>query len=183
VAYWRGLSSDPGARFDREVTIDVAKIGPQVSWGTSVQHMIAVDERVPDPSAIQDSYERQQAEVALKYTGLKPGESIAGVPIGGAYIGSCTNARLSDLREAAAILKGRHVAPGVLAMCVPGSSTVKAAAEAEGLDLIFRNAGFEWHESGCGYCGATSGERYAKMRVVSSTNRNYENRQSVGAIT
>src|SRR5262249_51791473 len=136
VAYWRSLVADPGAKYDREVEIDVSKIGPQVSWGTSVQHMISVDERVPDPSGETDVFEREQAVEALGWTGLKAGQSIAGVPITGAYIGSCTNGRLSDLREAAAILKGRKVAPGVLALCIPGSTTVKTQAEAEGLDRI-----------------------------------------------
>jgi 3-isopropylmalate/(R)-2-methylmalate dehydratase large subunit len=136
-----------------------------------------VDGRVPDPAEIGDPGARGLTERALEYTQLKPGMKLEGVPIDIAYIGSCTNARLSDLREAAAILKGRKVADGVLAICIPGSTQVKAQAEAEGIDRVFREAGFEWHESGCGHCAHMGSDRFADRRVVSTTNRNFEGRQ------
>lgn len=177
VAYWRTLPSDPGAVFDHEVTIDCSEIVPQVTWGTSPQNVIAVNERIPDPAAVDDAGARNLAERALGYMDLKPGAAISSVPIDIAYIGSCTNARLSDLRAAAEVLKGRKVAPNVLAICVPGSTTVKLAAEAEGLDRVFRDAGFEWLESGCAMCGSGGGDRLAGRRVISTTNRNFEGRQ------
>ncbi|MCC7272426.1 MAG: 3-isopropylmalate dehydratase large subunit [Alphaproteobacteria bacterium] len=177
VAYWRSLPSDPDAAFDREETIDCAQIRPHVTWGTSPQQVVAIDGMVPDPSTVTDPGARGLMERALDYVRLTPGTPIAGVPIDVAYIGSCTNARLSDLRVAAAILKGRKVAPGVEAICVPGSTAVKVAAEAEGIDRIFREAGFEWHESGCAMCGHMGNDRLADRRVVSTTNRNFEGRQ------
>ena len=177
VAYWRTLPSDPGARFDREVRVDCAQIAPQVTWGTSPQQVAGVDARVPDPAGEADPGTRQLLERALSYMQLEPGTPLAGIPIDAAYIGSCTNARLSDLRAAAAVLAGRRVAPGVTAICVPGSTQVKAAAEAEGLDTVFRNAGFEWHESGCSMCGHMGNDRLAGQRVLSTTNRNFEGRQ------
>lgn len=176
-AYWRSLPSDPGAVFDREVTIDCTEIRPQVTWGTSPQQVGPIDGRVPDPSELSDPGTRALVERALEYTRLKPGMPLAGIPIDVAYIGSCTNARLSDLRAAAAILKGRKVAKGVQAICVPGSTQVRAAAEAEGLDRIFREAGFEWHESGCAMCGHMGNDRLKDLRVISTTNRNFEGRQ------
>ncbi|MFC1458633.1 3-isopropylmalate dehydratase large subunit [Microvirga arabica] len=177
VAYWRTLASDPDAVFDKEVTIDCAEIRPQVTWGTSPQQVAAIDGCVPDPSEAADPGGRALIERALTYIRLEPGTPIEGIPIDVAYIGSCTNARLSDLRAAAMVLKGRKVAPGIQAICVPGSTQVRAAAEAEGLDQIFREAGFEWHESGCAMCGHMGNDRLSDLRVISTTNRNFEGRQ------
>lgn len=178
LAHWRTLATDPGARFDRDLTVDCSQLAPQVTWGTSPQHGGAINGPVPDPAAEPDANRRQSMERALKYMGLTPGTILEGLPVGAAFIGSCTNSRLSDLKEAARILRGRHVAPGVRAICVPGSSQVKKAAEAEGLDQVFRDAGFEWRESGCSMCFYAGGESFGlEERVVSSTNRNFENRQ------
>jgi len=178
VAHWRTLPSDPDAIFDRELEVDCSPLAPQITWGTSPQQGAGIDGQVPDPAAETDANRRQSAERALLYMGLTPGTRLAGLPIGAAFIGSCTNSRLSDLREAAGVLRGRHVASGVRAICVPGSSLVKKAAEAEGLDQIFREAGFEWRESGCSMCFYAGGESFGlEERVVTSTNRNFENRQ------
>ena len=177
VAYWRSLPTDPGAAFDREVTIDCSTLEPQVTWGISPQQVTSIEGRVPDPADAQDSEARTLAERALGYMQLEPGTALRGLPIDVAYIGSCTNARLSDLRAAAAVLEGRKVKPGVQAVCVPGSTPVKRAAEAEGLDRVFKEAGFEWHESACGFCGHIGDDRFANLRVVSTTNRNFEGRQ------
>lgn len=177
AAHWRTLRSDDDAVFDREVALDCTRLVPQVTWGTSPQHAIGIDARVPDPASASDAEARQLAVRSLEYMQLTPGTPIAGTPVDVAYIGSCTNARLSDLRAAAAVLRGRKVKAGVQALCVPGSTPVKRAAEAEGLDRIFRAAGFEWLESACGFCGATGDLRFADRRVISSTNRNFEGRQ------
>jgi 3-isopropylmalate/(R)-2-methylmalate dehydratase large subunit len=177
VEFWRTLPSDPGAQFDKEVTIDCSEIRPQVTWGNSPQQVAAIDGRVPDPSSEADPALRGLLERALEYMQLKPGMALEGLPIDVAYIGSCTNARISDLRIAADIVKGRKVAPGIQALCIPGSTQVKAEAEAEGLDRVFKDAGFEWHESGCALCGHMGNDRLAKLRVVSTTNRNFESRQ------
>jgi len=170
VRYWRTLATDEGAAFDQEVTIDCDAFAPQVTWVTSPQHVTSIDGIVPRPS---DSGE----EKALGYMRLEPGTPLLGLAIDVAYIGSCTNARLSDLRAAAAVLEGRKVKAGVQAVCVPGSTPVKHAAEAEGLDLVFKEAGFEWHESACGFCGSIGDNRFSDLRVVSTTNRNFEGRQ------
>ncbi|MBL8226222.1 MAG: 3-isopropylmalate dehydratase large subunit [Chromatiales bacterium] len=178
VAHWRTLKTDADAVFDREIRVDASALGPQVTWGTSPQHGSAVDGQVPNPAAEADANRRQAMERALAYMGLAPGTPLAGLPINAAFIGSCTNSRLSDLREAARVLRGRRVAPGVKAICVPGSTPVKLAAEAEGLDQVFRDAGFEWRESGCSMCFFAGGESFGhEERVVTSTNRNFENRQ------
>jgi 3-isopropylmalate/(R)-2-methylmalate dehydratase large subunit len=170
---WSNLRTDAGASFDCEVMIDAASIEPMVSWGTSPEHSIAISGVVP-----------QGYDQVHDYIGLKTGQPIAGVPINAAFIGSCTNARLSDLRRAGAILEGKHVAAGVKALVVPGSSAVKRAAEAEGLDRIFTDAGFEWRESGCSLCFYAGGEGFAPgSRVISSTNRNFEGRQGPGIRT
>ena len=175
---WQSLPSDADARFDREIVIDVADIIPQVTWGTSPQHAAGIDQRVPDPAQEPEANRRQLMEKALEYMDLKPGTPLEGIPIGAAFIGSCTNSRLSDLRNAAAVVRGRKVAPGVKAIVVPGSGLVKKAAEAEGLDKIFVEAGFQWRESGCSMCFFAGGENFGlETRVVSSTNRNFENRQ------
>ncbi len=178
LAHWQTLTSDPDAVFDREIVIDVSAIVPKVTWGTSPQHAVGIDAVVPDPAAEPDPNRRQLMERALEYMALEPGTPLEGLPIQAAFIGSCTNSRLSDLRDAAAILRGRKVADGVRAIVVPGSTSVKRAAEAEGLDEIFRQAGFEWRESGCSMCFFAGGENFGlETRVVSSTNRNFENRQ------
>ena len=170
VKYWRTLATDEGARFDREVTVDCDALVPQVTWGTSPQQVADIAGAVPRPADSND-------EKALGYMRLEPGTPLEGLAIDVAYIGSCTNARLSDLRAAAALLKGRKVKAGVQAICVPGSTPVKRAAEAEGLDRVFKEAGFEWHESACGFCGHIGDDRFADLRVVSTTNRNFEGRQ------
>lgn len=176
VAQWRALATDPGAAFDRELTIDASRLEPTVTWGTSPQHVAAVGAAVPDPAAIADPGSRALAERALAYQQLQPGTRLADVAIDVAYLGTCTNARLSDLRLAAGFLRGRHVAAGVTAICVPGSAQVKRQAEAEGLDRVFTDAGFEWHDPGCGMCGSGRG-RFEDIRVISTSNRNFENRQ------
>ena len=166
---WSDLVSDDGAIFDREIVIDAATIEPMVSWGTSPEHSIAIGQSVPR---------------TLDYIGLEQGAPIAGIPINIAFIGSCTNSRISDLRRAAALVKGKRVAANVLALVVPGSSSVKRAAEAEGLDRIFTDAGFEWRESGCSLCFFAGGESFPPgSRVISSTNRNFEGRQGPGIRT
>jgi 3-isopropylmalate/(R)-2-methylmalate dehydratase large subunit len=182
VEHWRTLPSDPDAAFDREVSLDVTGLAPMITWGTSPQHAVTVDGVVPGlghSGAGREAYDR-----ALSYMGLSPGTPLQSLPIDAAFIGSCTNSRLSDLRRAAALLRGRRVAPGVKAICVPGSMSVKRAAEAEGLDRIFRDAGFEWRESGCSMCFYAGGESFGPgERVVSSTNRNFESRQGPGTRT
>ncbi|MDG1462848.1 MAG: 3-isopropylmalate dehydratase large subunit [Gammaproteobacteria bacterium] len=178
VEYWSTLKTDDDARFDKEIVINCDEIVPQVSWGTSPMHETGIDQSVPDPADETDERKRIAVEKALEYMALEPGMAMEGIPIDAAFIGSCTNSRISDLRAAAAILKGRKVADGVKAICVPGSGLVKAAAEAEGLDKIFTDAGFEWRESGCSMCFYAGGESFGfEERVVSSTNRNFENRQ------
>lgn len=171
---WRALASDPGAAYDLEVALDAATIEPMVSWGTSPEHSVGIRGSVPAGAD----------ERALAYMGLQRGQGVRGLAVDAAFIGSCTNSRLSDLRRAAALLAGRHVAPGVTALCVPGSSAVKRAAEAEGLDKVFTAAGFDWRESGCSMCFYAGGERFpAGARVISSTNRNFEGRQGPGIRT
>jgi 3-isopropylmalate/(R)-2-methylmalate dehydratase large subunit len=176
VTAWRELSSDVGAHFDMDIEIDVSTLAPMITWGTSPQHAVAIDGVVPEQSASgtgPEAYAR-----ALQYMDLAPGTALTSLPIAAAFIGSCTNSRISDLRRAAALLRGRKVASGVRAICVPGSMSVKRQAEAEGLDKIFVEAGFEWRESGCSMCFFAGGESFgARERVVSSTNRNFESRQ------
>lgn len=174
IASWRALATDANAVFDAELRIDAGDVRPMVTWGTSPQQAVALDGKVPDG-------EGDMQERSLAYMGLATGESLLGQPIGAAFIGSCTNGRLSDLRRAAEILRGRHVAPGVRAICVPGSTAVRAAAEAEGLDRVFLDAGFEWREAGCSMCFFAGGESFgAQERVITSTNRNFESRQGPG---
>lgn len=184
VKAWRDLPSDADARFDQEVLIDVTKIIPQVTWGISPEHVIGVDGRIPDPRTIDDPARRAAVEAALDYMELKPGAPIAGTPVDWVFIGSCTNSRLSDLRAAADVVRGRKVAPGVRAWIVPGSETVKRDAVAEGLDRIFIDAGFEWREPGCSMCLAANGETVAPgQRSVSTSNRNFVGRQGPRART
>jgi 3-isopropylmalate/(R)-2-methylmalate dehydratase large subunit len=179
--YWGSLHTDPDAGFDAELGIDATQVRPMVTWGTNPQQVIAVDEAVPDFTQTERHETREAYERALLYMDIEPGRQLLGLPIDGAFIGACTNSRLSDLRSAAAILANRKVAPGVRAICVPGSTAVKREAEAEGLDKIFESAGFEWRESGCSMCFYAGGESFAAQhRVISSTNRNFENRQGPG---
>ena len=184
VAAWRTLGSDSDAVFDREVSIDVGTIIPQITWGTSPEHVLGVDGRIPDPADIADPARRGAIEIALDYMGLTPGAPIAGTKVDWVFIGSCTNSRLSDLRAAAEIARGRKVAPGVRAWVVPGSETVKRDAVAEGLDRIFIDAGFEWREPGCSMCLAANGETVPPgQRSVSTSNRNFIGRQGPRART
>jgi 3-isopropylmalate/(R)-2-methylmalate dehydratase large subunit len=183
-AHWRSLASEPDAQFDHEVTVASPEIAPQVTWGTTPQQVLPISGRIPDPGTLSDATSRLGIERALSYMGLTPGTPIEGIPIDRAFIGSCTNSRLSDLRAAAAIVRGRKVAAGVRAMVVPGSTSVKREAEAEGLDAVFREAGFEWRESACSMCAGTNEDTVgAGERCISSTNRNFEGRQGSGART
>lgn len=185
VEYWRTLHSDPGARFDLVVRLDAAEIKPQVTWGTSPEMVVSVDGRVPDPDAEKDTVKRDAMEKALIYMGLKPNTAITDIRIDKVFIGSCTNSRIEDLRAAAAVVRGRFRASNVkLAMVVPGSGLVKAQAEREGLDKIFREAGFEWREPGCSMCLAMNADRLEPgERCASTSNRNFEGRQGAGGRT
>jgi 3-isopropylmalate/(R)-2-methylmalate dehydratase large subunit len=185
VASWRTLTSDPGAKFDRVVTLDAAAIKPQVTWGTSPEMVLTVDGRVPDPAGIDDPQRRKAVERALHYMGLQPNMPISEIRIDKVFIGSCTNSRIEDLRAAAEVVKGRHVAGNVkLAMVVPGSGPVKRQAEAEGLDQVFKAAGFEWREPGCSMCLAMNDDRLEPgERCASTSNRNFEGRQGAGGRT
>ena len=175
---WRQQVSDEGATFDRELELDCATLAPQISWGTSPQDVVGIDGRVPDPAFVDDIERRRSMEKALSYMGLEPGMSMVGTPIDVAFIGSCTNGRLSDIEEAARVVRGRKVKEGVRAVVVPGSTSVKALAEALGLHQIFRDAGFEWRESGCSMCVSGNGDFVPPgKRSISSTNRNFEHRQ------
>jgi 3-isopropylmalate/(R)-2-methylmalate dehydratase large subunit len=177
VAHWRTLKSDDGAKFDREVALDCNGLEPQITWGTNPSQVLGISGRVPDPSGA-DGSRRGAMQSALAYMGLQPGMALAGLPVNRVFIGSCTNARLPDLQTAADVVRGRKVAEGVVAMVVPGSSTVKREAEAAGLDRVFRDAGFFWGESGCSMCAGGNGDRGEPgERIVSTTNRNFENRQ------
>jgi 3-isopropylmalate/(R)-2-methylmalate dehydratase large subunit len=183
--YWRGLRSDLDAKFDREVTLDAREIRPHVTWGTSPEMVVAVDETVPDPDKEKDSLRREGMERALQYMALKPRTPITDIRIDKVFIGSCTNSRIEDLRAAAAVVKGRRKASSVkLAMVVPGSGVVKAQAEREGLDRIFRDAGFEWREPGCSMCLGMNPDRLEPgERCASTSNRNFEGRQGPGGRT
>ena len=184
IAHWRRLPTDMGAQFDKEVTIDASAVAPQVTWGTTPQQAVAVTGCVPDPSAETDISLRDGMTQALRYMGLTPGTPLEGLRIDRAFIGSCTNGRLSDLQQAASVIRGGKVASHVDAMVVPGSAAVKRAAEAEGLDTIFRDAGFRWRESACSMCaGANDDQVAAGQRCISSSNRNFEGRQGPGART
>jgi len=182
VAHWRLLRSDDGATFDLDLTVDCTGLAPQITWGTDQAQTIGIDESVPPVGA--EALARVKAQTALTYMGLEAGMPVAGIKVDRVFIGSCTNARLSDLRAAAAIIKGKHAAPGLTAMVVPGSTSVKRAAEREGLDLIFKEAGFFWGESGCSMCAGGNGDRgRPQERIVSTTNRNFEGRQGKGVRT
>jgi len=187
VSYWRTLHSDPGAHFDAVVELDAAQIRPQVTWGTSPEMVLSIEDRVPDPDKEKDAVKRGAIERALTYMGLEPNKPLADVHVDKVFIGSCTNSRIEDLRDAAAVLRkvGGKVAPNVkLAMVVPGSGLVKAQAEAEGLDKVFRAAGFEWREPGCSMCLAMNADRLEPgERCASTSNRNFEGRQGNGGRT
>jgi 3-isopropylmalate/(R)-2-methylmalate dehydratase large subunit len=184
LAYWQTLYSDPDAQFDREVHLNVNDLPPLVTWGTSPEDVVSVTGVVPYPSDIQDEARRAAKQRALDYMGLQPGMRIADIKIDRVFIGSCTNGRIEDLRAAAAIVRGHHVAPNVHAMVVPGSGLVKAQAEAEHLDGIFIRAGFEWREPGCSMCLAMNADRLAPgERCASTSNRNFEGRQGRGGRT
>jgi len=178
MRYWETLSSDDGAHFDREIRLDAAKLPPLVTWGTSPEQVISVTGRVPVPAEIADENKRRAAVTSLDYMGLKGGEKITDIALDRVFIGSCTNGRIEDLREVARVAKGKTVNPKVAAMIVPGSGIVKEQAEAEGLDQIFRAAGFEWREPGCSMCLAMNPDKLAPgERCASTSNRNFEGRQ------
>jgi 3-isopropylmalate/(R)-2-methylmalate dehydratase large subunit len=178
LAHWRTLKTDEDAVFDREHRVDCSTLEPQISWGTDPSMVLGIEDRVPDPSTAADQGRKAAIESALVYMGLAPGMPLIGLPVNRVFIGSCTNARLPDLQVAADIVRGRRVADGVIAMVVPGSTTVKREAEAKGLDRVFRDAGFFWGESGCSMCAGGNGDRGEPgERIVSTTNRNFENRQ------
>jgi 3-isopropylmalate/(R)-2-methylmalate dehydratase large subunit len=184
LADWRTLVTDDDAVFEREEVIDASAVAPTITWGTSPEHAIPIDGLVPDPAAASNLATREAYQAALDYMGLEAGKPLAGTPIDWVFLGSCANSRLSDLREAAQLARGRRVAQGVTAWVVPGSESVKRQAEAEGLDRVFREAGFAWHESGCSLCVAANGERIPPgARVVSTSNRNFVGRQGPGART
>lgn len=183
LAHWRTLPTDEGASFDRDIVIDCDDLEPQITWGTDPAQVVGVTGRVPDGATL-DASKRAGFEKSLAYMGLTPGEALEGLPVQRVFIGSCTNARLPDLETAAKILRGRRIAPGVQALVVPGSNKVKRDAEAKGLDRVFRDAGFVWGESACSMCAGANGDRGDPgERVLSTTNRNFENRQGPGVRT
>ncbi len=182
LQYWRTQPSDAGALYDRELTLDASGLAPMVSWGTSPEDCSPITAAVPDPATVSDSEQRRRIERALDYMRLVPGTPLADIRVDRVFIGSCTNARIEDLRAAAQVVRSRRAV--VPAMVVPGSTGVKHQAEAEGLDRIFREAGFEWHDSGCSMCGGSNGDLVARgERCASTTNRNFEGRQGPGALT
>jgi 3-isopropylmalate/(R)-2-methylmalate dehydratase large subunit len=184
VERWRQLGTDAGAAYDKRVELDAATVAPQVTWGTTPGMVAAVTGRVPDPSEFASDAERQAVARALEYMGLAPGTPLAGLPIDRVFLGSCTNARIEDLRAAARAVRGRHVAAGVRALVVPGSQQVKAQAEQEGLDRVFREAGFEWRNAGCSMClGMNADVLQSGERCASTSNRNFEGRQGRGGRT
>lgn len=184
VAYWRTLPTDDGASFDHEELIDASAVVPTITWGTSPEQAIRIDAMIPDPATAPDGEQRDAQAAALAYMGLQAGQAIAGTPVDWVFIGSCANSRLSDLRAAAHIARGRRVAAGVTAWIVPGSENVKRAAEAEGLRAVFEAAGFEWREPGCSMCVAANGEQVPPgQRSISTSNRNFVGRQGPGART
>ncbi len=184
VATWRQLSSDPGAHFDAVYEVNIEGLGPQVTWGTNPGMVTDVNSVVPDPASEADPEKRKAYERALKYMDLKPGQKVTEIPLDTVFIGSCTNSRLEDLRMAAQYIKGKHVAPGIRALVVPGSMQVRRMAEEEGLADIFREAGFQWREAGCSMCIAMNGDQLSEgERCASTSNRNFEGRQGRGGRT
>jgi 3-isopropylmalate/(R)-2-methylmalate dehydratase large subunit len=184
VAAWRQLPTDPGATYDRTITLDAASLTPMITYGTNPGMGMPIDGRVPDPDAMTDASQRQALDKALRYMNLQPGQALLGKPVDVVFLGSCTNSRISDLRLAASLMRGRHVAPGVRMLVVPGSQSVKRQAEAEGLHEVFREAGAEWREAGCSMCIAMNGDQLAPGQyAVSTSNRNFEGRQGKGGRT
>jgi len=185
AAYWRTLVSDPGAKFDKVVELDAASLRPQVTWGTSPEMVVSVEDRVPDPDREKDPQKREAMERALTYMGLEPNKAITDIYVDKIFIGSCTNSRIEDLRAAAAVVKGRRVAKNVkLALVVPGSGLVKAQAEKEGLDRVFLDSGFEWRDAGCSMCLGMNDDKLSPgERCASTSNRNFEGRQGAGGRT
>ncbi|MCH8082024.1 MAG: 3-isopropylmalate dehydratase large subunit [Proteobacteria bacterium] len=185
VAFWATLKTDAGARFDKEVVVDAKKIEPQVTWGTSPEDVISISGRVPDPTHFENPERREAAKKALQYMGLKPGTLMRDILVDRVFIGSCTNSRIEDLRSAAKVIKGRRVADNIIeALVVPGSGLVKAQAEKEGLDKIFKEAGFEWREPGCSMCLGLNPDKVGPgERCASTSNRNFPGRQGPGART
>ncbi|HWC93624.1 MAG TPA: 3-isopropylmalate dehydratase large subunit, partial [Pseudolabrys sp.] len=178
MRYWQTLQSDEGAHFDREIKLDAAKLPPLVTWGTSPEQVVSIAGRVPVPAEIADENKRSAAERSLGYMGLKGGEKITDIKLDRVFIGSCTNARIEDLRAVARVVGGKTVNANVNAMIVPGSGLVKAQAEAEGLDKVFKAAGFDWREPGCSMCLAMNPDKLAPgERCASTSNRNFEGRQ------
>ena len=184
LAHWKTLKSDPGAAYDIEVALDAGEIEPQVSWGTSPEMVAPINSTVPDPAEIENEAKRRTVEAALEYMALTPGQRLADIHVDKVFIGSCTNSRIEDLRAAAAIAKGRKVAESVYAMVVPGSGLVKEQAEAEGLDSVFTEAGFDWREPGCSMCLGMNGDMLQPgERSASTSNRNFQGRQGPGGRT
>jgi 3-isopropylmalate/(R)-2-methylmalate dehydratase large subunit len=181
---WRGLCTDADASFDKTVHIDASRLVPHVTWGTNPGQVVAIDASVPDPSSFADPAEREAAARALEYMGLTAGTAMRDVSVDTVFIGSCTNARIEDLRAAAAVAEGRHVRSGLRAMVVPGSHQVRAQAEREGLDKVFMAAGFDWRQPGCSMCLAMNPDKLAPgERCASTSNRNFEGRQGRGGRT
>jgi 3-isopropylmalate/(R)-2-methylmalate dehydratase large subunit len=184
LSLWRQLPTDPGAQFDKSIEIDANALEPMITFGTNPGMGIPITSAVPDPSGVSDPLERESLGKALRYMDLPPGKPLLGHPVNVVFIGSCTNSRISDLRAAAQILRGRKVNPGVRVMVVPGSQNVKAQAQAEGLDRIFKEAGAEWREAGCSMCIAMNGDQLQPGQYsVSTSNRNFEGRQGKGGRT
>jgi 3-isopropylmalate/(R)-2-methylmalate dehydratase large subunit len=184
VARWKRLPTDDGAVYDRTITINASELEPMITFGTNPGMGIPITSRIPDPSSVADPIERESLVKALRYMDLQPNESLIGRAVNVVFIGSCTNSRMSDLRAAASVLKGRRVDPGVRVMVVPGSMEIKRQAEAEGLDRIFRDSGAEWREAGCSMCIAMNGDQLKPGEYsVSTSNRNFEGRQGKGGRT
>jgi 3-isopropylmalate/(R)-2-methylmalate dehydratase large subunit len=184
VERWKQLPSDPGAKYDRVLVFKAADVMPQVTWGTNPGQVAPIDASVPDPNAMADENERKSAAQALAYMGLQPGTPLTNLKLDRVFIGSCTNSRIEDLRAAANVVRGYHVDQGVHAMVVPGSGQVKKQAESEGLDRVFRDAGFEWREAGCSMClGMNPDTLSPGQRCASTSNRNFEGRQGKGGRT
>ena len=184
IEKWSALTTDPGAQYDQSFQFGAEQIAPQVTWGTNPGQVISIDTPVPDPAEFLDAVDRKAAEDSLRYMDLKSGTKLTEVPIDRVFIGSCTNARIEDLRQAAAVCRGYRIADGVNAMVVPGSGIVKKEAEAEGLDKVFLESGFEWREPGCSMCLAMNPDRLEPgQRCASTSNRNFEGRQGRGGRT
>ncbi len=182
VAYWQTLQTDEDATFDRELTLDANKLAPMVTYGTNPGQGVGIDGHIPLAEELDDPAERRSLLSAMEYMGLQPGQRMAGQPVDIVFIGSCTNSRIEDLREAAQIAKGKKVADNVQALVVPGSKAIKAQAEAEGLDRIFIEAGFEWRGAGCSMCLAMNDDKAGAGKYVASTsNRNFQGRQGPGS--